>query len=133
MHIKSQYEAKLRTKATHLKSGQDIMTDAPVDNNGKGEAFSPTDLVAGALASCMMTIMGIHAQKNGYDIQGMTAETEKIMQAEPRAISKVRIRFNWPNCNLDENEISILKQKALVCPVALSLHPDIKQEVAFGF
>ncbi len=133
MHIKSKYLGDLRTTATHLQSGNNIITDAPTDNNGKGEAFSPTDLVAGSLASCMMTIMGIHARKNGYDIDGMTSETQKIMKSDPRVISKVRINFSWPDCNLPDEEIEVLKQKAITCPVALSLHPDIGQEVTFDF
>ncbi|NND35186.1 MAG: OsmC family protein, partial [Saprospiraceae bacterium] len=104
MHIKSEYLGDLRTSATHIKSGKKIITDAPLDNNGKGEAFSPTDLVAGALTSCMMTIMGIHARKHGYDIDGMSASTEKIMRSEPRAISGIRIIFTWPECEVPQAE-----------------------------
>ncbi len=133
MHIKSEYKGQLRTNATHVKSGNLIVTDAPPDNQGKGEAFSPTDLVAASLASCMMTIMGIEAGKKGFDIDGMTSETEKIMKSDPRAISAIRIRFDWPECNQDRETIDHLKQKALTCPVALSIHPDIRQEVTFNF
>lgn len=133
MHIKSYYTGDLRTEAEHLQSGTQIITDAPVDNHGKGESFSPTDLVAGALTSCMMTIMGIAANKLDLDLKGLSAETTKIMQADPRRISKIRIHFSWPECNLSQEHRDHLKQKALTCPVALSLHEDLKQEVSFDF
>lgn len=133
MHIKSYYPGDLRTEAQHLKSGTQIFTDAPLDNHGKGESFSPTDLVAGALTSCMMTIMGIEANKLGIDIRGISAETTKIMQADPRRISKIRVAFSWPECNLSQEHIQHLKEKALTCPVALSLSEDLTQEVSFDF
>lgn len=133
MHIKSYYSGDLRTEAKHLQSGTQMITDAPVDNHGKGESFSPTDLVASALASCMMTIMGIEANKLGIDIRGISSETTKIMQANPRKISKIRIQFSWPDCPLSEAHIQHLKEKALTCPVALSLSEDLKQEVSFDF
>lgn len=133
MHIKSKYTGDLRTQAQHLQSGTQIITDAPVDNHGKGESFSPTDLVAGALTSCMMTIMGIAANKLSIDLRGLTAETTKIMQADPRKISKIRIQFSWPDCDLCQEHRDHLKEKALTCPVALSLQDDLKQEVSFDF
>lgn len=133
MHIKSYYPGDLRTEAKHLKSGTQIITDAPVDNHGKGEAFSPTDLVAGALTSCMITIMGIEANKLSIDIRGISAETTKVMQANPRKISKIRIVFSWPECNLNQEHIQHIKEKALTCPVALSLSEDLTQEVSFNF
>ncbi len=133
MHFKSVYTGELRTEAQHLKSGTEIITDAPVDNHGKGESFSPTDLVAAALTSCMMTIMGIEANKLGLDIRGISADTTKIMQADPRKISKIRIQFSWPACDLSGEHIQHLKDKALTCPVALSLSEDLTQEVSFDF
>lgn len=133
MHIKSEYKGTLRTEATHVKSGNNIITDAPTDNHGKGLAFSPTDLASASLASCMMTIMGIEANKFGKDLGNITAETTKIMKSEPRAISKIRIHFSWPDCDLSKDQVEHLKDKALTCPVALSLHPDIGQEVTFDF
>ncbi len=133
MHIKTQYSGKLRTEVTHLKSNTNIITDAPTDNHGLGQSFSPTDLVAGSLASCMLTIMGIEANKQGFDLGNVEATTEKIMKKNPRAISAIRIKFSWPDCDLDENTRKHLKEKALTCPVALSIHPDIRQEISFDF
>ena len=133
MHIKSTYKGQLRTSAEHLASANAIITDAPVDNHGKGEAFSPTDLVAAALTSCMMTIMGIEAEKLNLDLSGLSANTTKIMQATPRKISKVRIEFFWENCTEEDKNRKHLKEKALTCPVALSLHPDLVQDVTFHF
>ena len=133
MHIKSSYLGDLRTQATHFKSNNKIITDAPTDNHGKGEAFSPTDLVAGSLASCMMTVMGIEANKQGLAFSGISATTEKVMKSNPRTISALRIKFSWPDCSLSEENREILRQTALTCPVALSLHPDIRQEIEFNF
>jgi putative redox protein len=133
MNIKTTYLGDLRTQATHIKSGNQIITDAPTDNNGKGEAFSPTDLVAGSLASCMMTIMGIEAAKLEISLEGMTASTQKIMAADPRRVSAIRIEITCPNISATPDQVDYLKQKALTCPVALSLHPDIRQEVTFNF
>jgi uncharacterized OsmC-like protein len=131
--ITSKYTGQLRTEAIHVKSGAQLITDAPTDNHGKGESFSPTDTVAGALASCMMTIMGIESQKAGFEIGEIHAEVTKIMKADPRTISKIKIHFTYPNCELTEDQRSFIKDKALSCPVALSLHPDLKQEVTFDF
>ena len=129
-----EYLGELRTQGTHLKSGIQIITDAPLDNNGKGEAYSPTDLMASALASCMITIMGIQANKNGWNITGVKAEVEKIMSANPRKISGVRIALSFPSSTpTDQDTRTVLEKAALSCPVALSLHPDIRQEVEFNY
>jgi putative redox protein len=127
------YKGELRTEATHLKSGEKIITDAPVDNNGRGEAFSPTDLVCASLSSCMMTLMGIVAGRETIDLTGMSSEITKVMSADPRKISEIHIHFNWPNPEATEAQFQKLKRAALTCPVALSLHPDIKQEISFNF
>lgn len=132
--IEGKYMGGLRTEATHLKSENRIITDAPVDNQGKGEAFSPTDLVCASLGSCMMTIMGIVAEREGIAIEGLQLETTKHMAAEPRRISRIEIRFSWKNKpELSDAQVQKLKKAALSCPVALSLHPEIEQDVTFDF
>lgn len=131
--LKSQYLGDLRTSVEHLKSAQKLLSDAPTDNNGKGESFSPTDLVAAALGSCMMTVMGIYADKNDITLQGLYWETEKIMTSDPRRISRIRINFHWPQPSASHKQIERLKDIALNCPVALSLHPEIQQEISFDF
>jgi putative redox protein len=131
---KTVYLGDLRTKASHIFSGNEIITDAPLDNHGKGQAFSPTDLVATALTSCMMTIMGIEAQKLKVDLNGLSAETTKIMSKElPRKIVEIHIKFVFPVLEIKQEDLVQLKKAALACPVALSLHPNIKQLVDFGF
>lgn len=128
------YEGNLRTKATHLQSGNSILTDAPVDNEGKGEYFSPTDLVATALASCMATIMGIYAKNNQLNIEQTKFEITKIMAAEPRRISEVQINVYVSNgSHLDEVTRKKLIHVALNCPVAKSLDAEIQQNVKFYF
>ena len=124
------YLGDLRTSSIHLQSGSEIISDAPTDNNGKGEAFSPTDTVANGLASCMFTVMGIKAQDLGVDFSGSTAEVTKIMAAEPRRISEIHINFNM-NLAADEKTKTILERTAMTCPVFYSLHPDIKKEISF--
>jgi len=119
--IKSSYNNDLRTEAVHLQSGNKIITDAPVDNNGKGEAFSPTDLVSSALSSCMMTIMGIYAQDEGIDLTGLSSEVTKIMQSDPRKITEIQINFFWPNPVAASQQKKVLKDKAIHCPVALRI------------
>lgn len=133
MHIKSTYKGELRTEAIHLSSESKIITDAPVDNHGLGQSFSPTDMVAAALTSCMMTIMGIEANKLGISLDGLVAETTKIMTASPRKISRIKVEMKWPECKLSDEHRSHLKEKALTCPVALSLSENLKQEVSFDF
>ncbi len=125
------YQGQLRTKATHIKSGESIITDAPTDNNGKGEAFSPTDLVATALASCLITIMGIKANQSNLDIDGATAEITKVMASGPRRISDVHITVTMPANDYSDKDKKMLEKAALTCPVALSLHPDINQNITF--
>jgi uncharacterized OsmC-like protein len=132
--IRSTYNGGLRTSAQHLASGNTIITDAPLDNNGKGEAFSPTDLVCAALGSCMMTIMGIVANRASIDIEGMEISTVKIMAAEPRRIAEVVLTFTMPaGKTYTEKEKAMLENAARTCPVALSLHPDIKQTITFQY
>jgi len=131
--IKSKYLGNLRTEDIHLKSSNKIITDAPTDNNGKGEAFSPTDLVCASLVSCMMTIMGIRAQKNDINLQGLSADVTKVMAANPRKIAKIKVSFTLVDTNASTEQKEMLKEAALTCPVALSLNPDIKQDVSFDF
>ncbi len=126
------YQGELRTEAEHLKSGKTVITDAPTDNQGKGEAFSPTDLVATALGSCMLTIMGIKARDRQLDIEGTRCEITKVMASAPRRISKVAVTISLPN-TFSEDERKVLERAALHCPVAKSLHPDLIQEVKFVY
>ena len=130
MTSKVTYLGGLRTEAQHLASQEIIITDAPKDNQGKGEAFSPTDLVATALASCMITIMGIKARDLGIDLTGTQAEITKIMGTEPRRISTLQIQLTF-NSSFDSKTQTLLERAALTCPVAHSLHPGIPQEVFF--
>ncbi|MBW3468768.1 OsmC family protein [Arthrospiribacter ruber] len=131
--IKSSYSGNLRTEMTHIQSGNKIITDAPIDNNGKGEAFSPTDLVAAALGSCMVTIMGIVAMRENLILEGLSWEITKVMQSNPRKISEIIVAFHWQSPPLDQKILQKLKNAALTCPVALSLDPSIKQTVSFNF
>ena len=131
--IENKYVGELRTESTHLKSSNVIITDAPKDNNGKGNAFSPTDLVASALCSCMTTVMGICANKNQFDLPNSTAHITKVMSSHPRRISKIIIEINFDNNNLSEQNIEKLKAVAKGCPVAQSLSSDLIQEVRFNF
>ena len=126
------YKDNLRTEAVHLSSGEAIITDAPVDNNGKGEAFSPTDLVAAALGSCMITIMGIAAQKHNIDISGTSASVKKIMGSNPRKIDEVVIDISMSN-HLNENDRKRLERAALSCPVHKSLHSDLIKTISFSY
>lgn len=126
------YIGDLRTQATHIQSQNTIITDAPKDNHGKGEAFSPTDLVATALASCMISIMGIVAKKDGMTpIESVEALITKIMASDPRRISEIHITLTFPALNYSEKERKIYENAALTCPVAKSLHPEIKQIIDF--
>lgn len=128
------YQGNLRTQAVHLQSNNTIITDAPVDNHGKGEAFSPTDLLATSLASCMLTIMGIKANDLQIDLTGTHATVTKVMESNPRRVSEVHITITLPDTvanTLDEHACKLLQKVALACPVAQSLHPQIKQVVQF--
>lgn len=131
--VQTTYLGELRTEAVHLQSGTTIITDAPTDNNGKGEAFSPTDLVAAALGSCMMTIMGIVARRDEIDLKGSQMEITKGMSAEPpRKIAKVEVKLSMlTGTELSEAEKAKLERAAHTCPVALSLHPDVEQAITF--
>lgn len=130
---KTKYLGKLRSEATHLRSGDIITMDAPLDNQGKGEAFSPTDLVATALASCMITIVGIAANNHNFNIDGTQMEITKIMASDPRRISEVKIDFVLPANNYSLKQKKIIENAALTCPVAKSLHPDLKQTINFKY
>lgn len=132
MTSKITYLGDLRTSSIHLQSGTEILSDPPVDNNGKGEAFSPTDLVANALGSCMFTIMGIKARDMNISIEDSTASVTKIMQAEPRRISAIEIVFDM-NFAPDEKTKAILERAAMTCPVFLSLHPEIEKRITFNW
>ncbi len=131
VNVTSTYEGGLRCRAVHGPSGTTLVTDAPVDNHGKGESFSPTDLVATALGGCMMTIMGIVAERHGLDLTGMTAETEKVMTATPpRRIASLRTRITVP-LSADHPQRQPLEQAARTCPVHKSLHPEIDAAIEF--
>ena len=122
------YQGDLRTSAIHLQSNNEIITDAPTDNQGKGKAFSPTDLLATSLASCMLTIIGIKARDMEIDITGTTAEVTKVMTADPRRVSEIHVAITF-NRQLDEKTQKIFYNTALTCPVAKSIHPDIMKKV----
>ena len=130
MISKVTYNGSLRTEAIHVQSGNTIITDAPIDNHGKGEAFSPTDLVATALASCMLTIMGIVANRNHLKINGTTAEIEKIMGANPRRINEIKISIRF-NENFDKKTKRKLENAALTCPVSNSLNENLNESIKF--
>ncbi len=125
------YLGNLRTQSLHLKSGDTYYTDAPTDNNGKGEAFSPTDTVATGLASCMLTVMGIKANNMGVSIEGAIANVTKIMASDPRRISKIIVSLELPA--LDSKSQKILENTAKTCPVHYSLHPDIEKDITFSW
>src|SRR5690606_28648775 len=120
------------TENEHLKSGNTFITDAPTDNNGKGEAFSPTDTVATGLANCMITMMGIKARDMQVDLEGTTAMVTKTMAADPRRISKIEVILNFPS-GIDEKSRKILENTARTCPVHYSLHPDVERVVVFNW
>ncbi|WP_158963325.1 OsmC family protein [Myroides fluvii] len=132
MLSKITYLGDLRTESTHLQSGEKIITDAPVDNHGKGQAFSPTDMVTNAAGSCAMTIMGIKANELGVDMVGSTIDVFKEMQGEPRRIKKVTLHIKMLS-TANEKERVILERVAMHCPVLLSLHPEIEKEITFNW
>ncbi len=128
------YLGALRTEAVHLQSGNKLITDAPKDNHGKGEAFSPTDLTATSLACCMISVMGIVAMKEGITpTDGAIATVLKVMYAEPRRIGEIHIEITMPAKGYSEKEKKMYEHAAYTCPVAKSLHPDIKQEIKFRY
>ncbi len=123
------YNGGLRTTAVHTKSGNTLVTDAPTDNRGKGEGFSPTDLAATSLASCMLTIMGIKAHDKGIDMTGATADVQKIMASDPRRIARIEITITMPRQDYTVKEKKILERSAHSCPVGRSLHPKTEEVV----
>jgi len=123
----------LRTEAIHIRSGDRIITDAPPDNKGKGEAFSPTDLASAALGSCMLTIIGIAARDHGFNIDGTELSITKIMDSNPRRIGEIKIVFKLPYLQYTEREKKIIERAARTCPVALSLHPDVIKTLEFRY
>lgn len=126
-----EYLGDLRTICVHLASDNQIITDAPVDNHGKGEAFSPTDLTATSLATCMITIMSIAADTRGWNIAGAKAQVLKTMASNPRRISKIEITVHMPKLPIEESDRDLLEKAAKECPVAKSIHPDIEQVIIF--
>jgi uncharacterized OsmC-like protein len=134
MTSQSVYLGNLRVESVHLQSGNTIITDAPVDNHGKGEAFSPTDLVANALGNCMMTLMGIYAQRENIDLTGTKISVKKVMTDSPRRIAEIHVQFDFPTTlQATEKQREILEHTARTCPVNYSIHPDIKQFITFNF
>jgi putative redox protein len=132
MHTsKIKYIGNLRTECVHEKSQTKILTDAPIDNNGKGEAFSPTDLVATAYASCMITIMGIYCQENGYHFEFAEAKVTKIMETNPRRIGKINIEMDLSGNNWDEKTEKKVISAGKACPVAKTLSDDVEIEFIF--
>ncbi len=132
--IETKYLGDLRTENVHLQSGNKIITDAPCDNRGKGEAFSPTDLLATALGNCIMTIMGIKAMDNGIDIVGTRLEITKIMANDPRRVAEVIVEFFFPaDKSYTVEEQKLIESVAGISPVPLSLHPDLKQTIKFNW
>jgi len=131
--IENRYVGELRTSSTHVKTGKNIITDAPIDNNGKGQAFAPTDLVSSALCSCITTVMGICAEKGKFEMPNSKAKITKLMSTNPRKISEIKIKINF-----EKNSLSDVQKRKLIsvgknCPVAKSLNSDIKQTLIFNF
>lgn len=127
------YLGQLRCEATHQASGNQMITDAPTDNHGKGEAFSPTDTVATALATCMLTIMGIASKEHGFDLDGATAQVEKIMASDPRRISQINIDLDLTMHNYTDSQKRVIEHISKTCPVAMSLDPKLVQNVNVRF
>ncbi len=127
------YRSDLRTEAMHVKSGQIFITDAPTDNQGRGEAFSPTDLLATSLGACAITVVGIAARTHGFDVDGTTLKITKIMASDPRRVGEVIVEFNFPKVKYSDKEKSIIRHTINTCPVSQSLHPDLKQTFILNF
>jgi uncharacterized OsmC-like protein len=127
------YKSDLRTEITHVRSGSVITTDAPIDNKGKGENFSPTDIVASALGSCIFTIMGIAAREHGFSIDGATCKITKIMTENPRKIGEIKIEFDFTGNDYTDKQKKILDYCVRTCPVALSLNESVFQNVSLIF
>jgi putative redox protein len=129
--IRTEYQGEYRTEATHILSQQKLITDAPLDNNGKGQAFSPTDLVATALTSCMLTLMDMTANTHGFSLGYVSAKTTKVMASAPRRISQIIIVFDLSAAVYTERQKKILKTAADNCPVFKSIHPDIEVQATY--
>ncbi len=127
------YNGGLRTTSVHQRSGKEIITDAPVDNKGQGEAFSPTDLLATSLGNCMLTIVGIAANEHGFNIDGTTCEITKVMAEQPRRVAGIVVDLHFPANNYSDKVKTIIERSANTCPVMYSLHPDIKKTVTFNY
>lgn len=127
------YLKDLRTEAIHLRSGNKIITDAPPDNQGKGEFFSPTDLLATSLATCFLTIIGIATKTHNFSIEGAVARVIKIMANDPRRVSEIKIHLELPHNNYSDKEKKIIEHTVKNCPVAKSLHPDLIQNVSISY
>lgn len=128
------YDGELRTTCTHLKSGSSFETDAPPDNHGRGERFSPTDLLATSLGTCMVTVMGIKARSMGFDLNGIRVDVLKMMKSDPRRVGGINLTFHIPDSllQLEEKTKTILKNTGETCPVMKSIHPDISVELDWG-
>ncbi len=131
--VKTTYLGDLRTENTHLQSGCKIITDAPTDNRGKGEAFSPTDLLATSLGNCIMTIMGIKAMDNNIDIKGTELNITKIMASDPRRVAEVVLEFKFSNKGYSDEEKQMIESVAGISPVPLSVHENLKQTIIFNW
>jgi len=127
------YVGELRTEATHVYSGNKLITDAPLDNQGKAESFSPTDLLATSLGSCMLTIMGISAREHGFNIDGTKVKIWKMMESNPRRVGEIKIELSFPKNNYSEKEKKFIEKAAFTCPVNLSLHPELKKTIIFNY
>ena len=131
--IHTKYLGNLRTEAVHLKSKNVIITDAPPDNHGRGEAFSPTDLMSASLGSCMITLMGIKANEHKIGLEGLSLRITKMMAENPRRVAEIIVDVDMPKSVFSEKEKTILEHTAINCPVAKSLHPDLKQTIRFNY
>jgi len=131
--VKTTYLGDLRTENIHLQSGSKIITDAPRDNRGKGEAFSPTDLLATSLGTCIMTIMGMKAMDNGIDLTGTEIEITKIMASAPRRVGEVILEFKFPKKGYSKEDKLLIESVTATCPVPLSVHPDLKQTIRYNW
>ena len=127
------YTGGLRTKAIHIRSGNEIITDAPLDNQGMGQAFSPTDLMAASLGSCMLTIIGIAAREHKFSIDDTETDITKILDSNPRRIKEIIVSFRFPKIKYSDKEKKIIERAARTCPSSLSLHPDLKQSISFHY
>jgi putative redox protein len=127
------YLGNLRTQSKHIASSSTILTDAPIDNHGKGEAFSPTDLMSNALGCCMLTIIGIAANTHQFNIDGTRVQVTKIMQSNPRKVAEIKVNFKFPANDYSEKQKTIIENAARTCPVALSLHPELIQSLEFNY